>query len=174
MSRLTPEQWAAARAKWEADAALSHADIAADLGVSRQAVAKRAAAEGWARAPELADLAKRAHLKADRRQVAGLVAGPVDSATEKSTLATREAAEDIRADVIERHRADWAEHRTHFRIADIAEDFDLGKRAKISAEMLKIRQQGEREAYGLDAVQQSSAPSSPDWTALIRPARPAE
>lgn len=175
MARATQEQWAAARFEWETDPIKSYADIATKLGVTRQAVAKRASEEGWARAPELADLAKRAQLKADQRQVAtvaGVVVGSVDLTTEKATLASREAAEDIRADVIERHRADWAEHRTHFTLGAIVEDFEMGKKAKISAEMLKIRQQGEREAYGLDAVQQQAAPTAPDWTALVRAPRP--
>jgi len=58
----------------------------------------------------------------------------------------------VRADVLDRHRADWSEHRKLFTLQSIAENFDLGKSAKITAEMLKIRQDGERKAYGFDDV----------------------
>jgi len=167
MARLTPDQWAAARVKWEADPVLTFAEMGRALGVSEAAVRQRAKAESWMKVGVMRGIVERAHIKADAK-----LRPNFEGEVQKAGAMT--AAEDIRADVIERHRADWAEHRTHFGIADIAADFDVGKRAKISAEMLKIRQQGEREAYGLDAVQQSSAPSSPDWTALIRPARPAE
>jgi hypothetical protein len=86
---------------------------------------------------------ERAHIKADAK-----LRPNFDSEVQKAGAI--EAAEDIRADVIERHRADWAEHRTHFKTGDIAAEFELGKSAKISAEMLAIRQKGERAAYGLD------------------------
>jgi len=62
-----------------------------------------------------------------------------------------------RADVIERHRAAWADHRKHFTTVDIAANFEIGKSAKISSEMRSIRQKGERAAYGLDDSSASEA-----------------
>jgi hypothetical protein len=161
--RLTADQWAAARIRWEADPGLTCDALGKSLGVSGEAVRKRCKAEGWARARSLADVSRRAQFKADAK-LAAQVGREVGSPTEK---AARELAEDIRADLIERHRADWAEHRQHFRTADIAADFDLGKSAKISAEMLAIRQKGERAAYGLDEAATTQAPPEPEWTVLI-------
>ena len=154
MPRLTKDQWAQARIRWEADPTLSFEDMAQTLGVSKQAVGKRAKDEGWEREPDLKSVGERAQFKADQREanrkVDGLIDGEIDGKTSKRLSATRELAEDIRADVIERHRADWAEHRIHFKTSEIAENFEIGKSAKISSEMLAIRQKGERAAYGLD------------------------
>jgi len=41
--------WIAARAKWESDPKLTHAALALELGVSKQAVGKRVKTEGWTR-----------------------------------------------------------------------------------------------------------------------------
>lgn len=162
MPRLTADQWAAARIRWEADPGLTFDALGKSLGVSHAAVGQRARREGWARDPNLADVSRRAQFKADQRALAKL--SPQVSAESSKT---RELAEDIRADLIERHRADWAEHRQYFRTADIAADFDLGKSAKISSEMLAIRQKGERAAYGLDEAATTQAPPEPEWTVLI-------
>lgn len=164
MPRLTADQWAAARIRWEADPALTFGALAGSLGVSHAAVGQRARKDGWQRTPDLRSIADRAQLKADVRERAKLSPHLSDESTK---TATRELAEDIRADVIERHRADWAEHRTCFKIGDIAADFETGKSAKISAEMLAIRQKGERAAYGLDDGATSQAPPEPEWTVLI-------
>lgn len=159
MPRLSADLWAAARLKWEADPALTFAALGHALGVSDEAVRKRAKAEAWERVRSLKQIAERAQLKADAK-VGGKVGGP--------TTKSSDLAEDIRADVIDRHRSDWAEHRVHFKIAAIAADFSAGKSAKISAEMLLIRQKGERDAYGLSETAPSQqTPPEPDWAALI-------
>lgn len=146
MPRLTKDQWADARVQWEADPTLTFVDLGKALGVSEAAIRQRAKSEGWMKTGSLRGIVERAQIKADAK-----LRPNFDGEAQKA--GARERAEDIRADVIERHRADWAEHRTHFKTSDIAADFDTGKSAKISAEMLKIRQAGERAAYGLDDVQ---------------------
>ena len=52
------------------------------------------------------------------------------------------------AAVVERHKKDWEEHRARF--GEVPPDFEDGKLAKITAEMLRIRHDGERRAWGLD------------------------
>lgn len=47
MARLSKEQWEAARARWEGEPDLTFGQLAKDLDVSRPAVSKRAADEGW-------------------------------------------------------------------------------------------------------------------------------
>lgn len=159
MARLTQDQWAAARIKWEADPALTFQGLGAEFGCSHAAFSQRAKKEGWQRAPDMKSIADRAQIKADAREAAKLT-GVSYSETYKNQ--TREAAEDIRADVIERHRCDWAEHRQHFTVGNIAANFETGKSAKISSEMLAIRQKGERAAYGLDDPKPET---NNDWAA---------
>lgn len=147
MPRLTKDQWEAARLQWEADPTLAFTEIAKGFGVSEAAVRQRAKAESWIKTGSMKGIAERAQLKADEREVAKLRTNFEGEVQKRVAV---EVATDIRADVIERHRADWAEHRAHYQTGDIASDFDLGKSAKISAEMLAIRQKAERAAYGLD------------------------
>lgn len=115
------------------------------------AVSKKAAAEGWERVQSLRKIVERAQLQADK------VTAKLSEVTSGPTKTTVAAAIDIRADLLERHRADWGQHRTLFTLASIEQDFDAGKKAKISAEMLTLRQKGERAAYGLDAGEPEKA-----------------
>lgn len=161
MPRLTADQWAAARIKWEADPTVTFTELGKALGVSEAAVRQRAKSESWMKTGAMRGIVERAHIKADAK-----LRPNFDGEVQKAGAI--EAAEDIRADVIERHRADWAGHRQHFKTGDIAADFDVGKSAKISAEMLLIRQKGERAAYGLDDTATTQVPQGPDWTALVR------
>jgi hypothetical protein len=149
MARLTADQWKDARQRWEADPTATHESISEQFGVSRQAVSKKANAEGWAKVGALRQVAEKAQLKADAK-VAAQVAQVAGATGKNAQQATLEASVEIRADVIDRHRSDWAEHRKLFSLADVKKDFESGKKAKISAEMLLIRQKGERAAYGLD------------------------
>jgi hypothetical protein len=143
--RLTKDEWAQARILWESDTTATDSSIADIYKVSQQAVSKKRLLEGWQKVGALQGVNQRAQLAADKSCIQVVLhnqkADVIDMAVE------------IRADVLERHRGDWAEHRKYFTIAGIAADFELGKSAKITAEMLKIRQEGERKAYGLDEVQ---------------------
>lgn len=163
MPRLSADLWAAARIKWEADPTLTFVTLGKELGLSDEGVRKRCKAEQWERRPDLRTLADLAHARSDAREVGAKVGAKVGSPTSKS----RDAAVDIRADVIDRHKADWAEHRQHFTIGAIAKNFDLGKSAKISSEMLLNRQKGECDAYGLNAAGTQQAPAEPEWAVLI-------
>lgn len=145
MARLTADQWQEARQRWEADPTLTFEALADQLKLSRQAVSKKAKGDGWSKVGALRQVVEKAQFKAD-----GKVAQVAGATTKKDQQATFEASVEIRADVIDRHRVDWAEHRKHFLMADIKKDFESGKKAKISAEMLMIRQKGERAAYGLE------------------------
>lgn len=66
----------------------------------------------------------------------------------------REAAEDnavaLRAAVLQRHRTEWAIARKRVYEAARKGDFELAKLGKITSEALKIVQDGERRAWGLD------------------------
>ena len=140
MPRLSKEQWADVRAEREAGA--SFPALAAKHGVSHQAIQKRAKAEQWGDGTDVADVV--------RRKVAEKVAAVVAADNPQKRAAAIDAAAERSAEVVRTHQREWAEHRTLFPTAAIKAQFELGKSAKISAEMLKIRQAGERIAWGLD------------------------
>lgn len=142
MPRLTADQWGDARAMREAGATLT--DVAQRFGIDRAAVSRRAKAEGWGDGADLGD--------AIRRQVTAKTHGIVtlDPAKKAAAIA---AAADRAALVVTRHRDDWETHHQTFGVQGIAGSFELGKSAKISAEMLAIRQKAERIAWGLDETE---------------------
>lgn len=151
--RPTQEVWEQARRQWETDPTETFESVAKVVGVSRVAVSKKAnnPADPWARPQSMKAIVDRAQRRADAREVAAKVsdaAAKVAAETRKESVT--EDAIDLRSDVLGRHRTDWSEHRELFPTAAIKADFELGKSAKISAEMLTLRQKGERAAYGLD------------------------
>lgn len=140
MARLTADQWETIRAEREAGA--SFPELAARHGVSHQAIQKRAKAEGWGDGRDVGDSV--------RRKVAEKVAGVVAGCNPKKRADAINTAADEAAGIIRTHREEWAEHARLFPTSSIAEDFNLGKSAKISAEVLTIRQAGQRKAWNMD------------------------
>lgn len=163
--RLSLEEWEAARIAWESDLTQTDESIASKIGLSKAAVVKKRHQQKWCRVGTLQNVQERAQFTADLKSKLG-----VNEVTPKNGSIDR--AVEIRADVLDRHRADWAEHRNHFTIAGIAADFELGKSAKITAEMLKIRQEGERKAYGLDDSQAAQPVSEPVQIRIVRATKP--
>lgn len=53
--------------------------------------------------------------------------------------------------MVQRHRDEWEEHKEIVDTAIGTKDFETAKLAKITAETLKIRQEAERKAWGIDA-----------------------
>lgn len=157
-SRLTADSWAKFRALWEADPTMSQRDLAELAGVSQVAVQKRIKKEGWQKVSDQGDLARRAYDKADKAAIKGGDALPVvqgaaaehpDAVTAPSGVAAATAVE-LRAKVIERHRKEWDGARNNVYKAIQNADFEKAKLGKITAEALKIIQDGERKAWGLD------------------------
>lgn len=142
MPRLTPDVWETVRAEREAGA--SFPDLGARFGVSHQAIQKRAKAEGWGDGQDVQD--------AIRRKVAEKVAGIVAAENPKKKAAAIDAAAETGAAIIRKHQSEWQDHRNKF--GSVPESFDAGKLAKISAEMLTIRQKGERLAHGIEDARQ--------------------
>ena len=138
MPRLTADVWATVRA--EREAGFSFPELAAKFGVSHQAIQKRAKAEGWSDGADVGEII--------RRKVAERVAGVVAADNPKKRAVAIDAAADKVVAVIEVHQREWRDHRERF--GSVPADFEDGKHAKISAEMLSIRQKGERAAHGLD------------------------
>lgn len=135
--------WETIRAEYEAGATQS--DLSRRHGVSRTAIQKHIEAEGWTQDVE----------PALQRKVAEKVAGVVAGCNPKKKAEAIDAEASRRADVVQRHRDEWEEHKQIVDKAVGARDFEAAKLAKITAETLKIRQEAERKAWSIDAVQQS-------------------
>lgn len=78
-------------------------------------------------------------------RVAGVVAG---CNPQKKAQALASAAEE-KAGVVLRHRREWQAQQAIVERAVAEQDFELAKLAKITAETIRIRQEGERRAWGI-------------------------
>ncbi|WP_159711551.1 hypothetical protein [Geminicoccus flavidas] len=165
--RLSPEEWAAARAAWENEPALSITALAARIGVSKQSCADQAKRHGWEKRADLRELAIKAHAKADKvvppkeaaRQPDGQGLDPdpdanpdPDADAGKKPVTEHPDPVDARTEIIARHRQEWRAARVNLYTAINKKDFEMGKVAKITLEGLSILQKGERAAWGLDAI----------------------
>lgn len=145
--------WQQIRADYEAGATQS--ELARKHGVSRTAIQKRIEKEGWTQDIE----------DSLRRKVAEKVAGVVAGCNPQKKAEALDLAAQRRADVEIRHQTEWEEHRNLVDSAIANQDFESAKLAKITAETLKIRQEGERKAWRLDT--QPPAPPSPSNSVVI-------
>jgi len=172
--------WGIARARWESEPRCTFVDIAELLKVSKQAVAKRADRDGWVKKLNMSDLAERAHVAADAKLAdeglstgspahailespadtdasasvpAALPSIPASGVTNPDTLAraVEDAAVDARAQILKRHRTEWAAARNQIYKAIKLGDNDQAKLAKLVGETLKLIQDGERKAWGLES-----------------------
>lgn len=158
--------WRKGRLMWEADATMSFTDVGKILGVSKQIVARKAKKEGWEKVSNQEDLARRAYDKADALALSSSTQEAVDEGPRAPVVtlppapegdapyplaAVADTATDLRAKVLDRHRREWPMVRNETYKAIREANFDKAKGAKIAAETLKIIQEGERKAWGLDA-----------------------
>ena len=128
--------WEIIRAEYEAGASLS--ELSRRRGASRTAIQNHIRAEGWSRD------AFGAKSRTTEAEPAAADRGP----QKKAGAVLR--AEDAKAAVILRHREEWERHRAIMDEALAAFDFERAKLAKSIAETLKIRQEGERRAWGIE------------------------
>lgn len=151
MAKITPEEWATARALYEAGTSLNA--VHEQFGISRAALQKRAKTEGWAQDAE----------PVIQRKVAEKVAGIVAAGHSEKRLAAIDAEADRRAEVVHRHRQEWLAGRellyagiSASKLAITRDDkalaFDALKAAKIALEAMSILQAGEAKAWGIAPV----------------------
>lgn len=131
--------WEKIRAEYEAGG--TQAGLSRRHGCSRTAIQKRIESEGWSQ--DIRPVLER--LTAEK--VAGVVAGC--NPKKKAQALDQEA--DRRHAVVVRHKEEWDRHQTIIDEAVANGDFDKAKLAKITAETIKIRQEGERKAWGLES-----------------------
>ena len=152
---------AAARALFEGQPGATIDTVAAEVGVEpklirawkaegKWVVATKAAAGLSARAAELAN-----NFKVRMSQIGTPLSDEV-AAAEAAREVGQEFAVDVRAEVLSRHRKEWAAPRKVAYEAlqqaaknDVAGAFERAKLAKITAETLTLVQVGECRAFGL-------------------------
>lgn len=177
--RLTRDQWQAIRKVWEHDLnrpTLSKAakiaakkynfDAPSTAAVSRRAEQDRLNGYPWDRGGTMKGINKNAQIKADY-----ITSGEDDDAINYQRTGTHpltgrslsraemegaDVAEDMRAEVIARHRSEWKvsivlrNEALINRKVDIKKSLELAKLAKMAAEMIYMQQTGERRAWGLE------------------------
>lgn len=181
---ITAEQWKFARAQWEAEPLMTHAQVGDQLCVSKQAVQKRAKAEGWQKRINIQQAAEQAYEVADaalsgsggenenlaapafKRAPVVVDSVPVNqpgrteplSDFERHALA-QETAVKKRAEILERHRLEIRAPRSLIIEALREKDFGKAKTAKAAAEALKVIQDAERKAWGFDRDDNKEKPT---------------
>jgi DNA-binding XRE family transcriptional regulator len=157
--------WDTIRAEYETGA--SQSALARKHGISRKAIQKHIEAESW----------NQDFSSSMKRQVAAKVAGVVAGCDPKKKAAAIDSEAERRAGVVLRHREEWRlvtdlQLQATGNAPGFQEPcFERAKLAKISAETLKIKQDGERKAWGLDQAEervQGFTPLSPEELEAIR------
>lgn len=114
-------------------------ELARRHGVDKAAVSRKAKKDNWIQDVNGA---------VDRLTTA-LVNGVVNTVDSKKRAEGITAAAERKLQILEIHKRQWEQHRQHIENAVSAADFEAAKLAKITAETLKIVQDGERQAWGI-------------------------
>lgn len=163
MATLHDNQWQAIRTAWEYDPDEPSYNAAAQRAGQKFAFAPpgkssidaRAKRESWTRRGNLNGVNSAAQRQADTRTRAD---GSSVADAGKANAA-RDEAVDVRANVLVHHRGEWTpitamvKEVIDTRDSDPTGAFSKAKLAKTAAETLKIKQDGERRAWGMDEVQ---------------------
>ena len=129
--------WETIRAEYEVGSTMG--ELSRKHGVDKAAISRKAKKEAW-----LADLSEVVNKRAEAK-----VNGLVNTVDPKKKAEAVDRAADAKAAVILRHKEEWEQHQQLIRQAVESGDFDAAKLAKITAETIKIRQEGERKAWGI-------------------------
>lgn len=150
---------AAARALYEGTPGMTLKMLAEKTGLGKTTCERYANNEGWKKNHKFGDMTPEAQAAADRFERKMEEFGPEATADDVSRAVAEvvhEVAVDARAEMLDRHRREWAAPRAmsaeavRMRDTDADKAFHRAKMAKITSETLKIIQDGERKAWGLD------------------------
>ena len=129
--------WEKIRAEYEAGSTMG--ELSRAYGADKAAISRRAKKDHWEK-----DLTG----AVDRRFEAK-INGLINTVDPQKRAEAVDAAADKKVAIVLRHQAEWGQHREITAESLATKDFELAKLAKITAETLKIRQDGERRAYGI-------------------------
>ena len=141
--RVTPNQWADARARREMGATFR--EVSQQTGVDASLLCRRARREGWGDGADVEDVIRkkvneRSHGVIPRMAPAEKAAA-IDEAAQKS------------ARLVERHREEWDAPRKAAYEGYDEKDAAKIRLAKTLAETIDIIQKGERRAWGLEVTE---------------------
>ena len=142
--------WETIRAEYEAGSTMG--ELSRKHGVSKAAISQKAKRENW-----LQDATQAINRLAEAK-----VNGLLNTVNPKKKAEALDNAATAKAAVIERHRLEWDRHLQLLSEAMSSRDFDVAKLAKIMAETLRIRQEGERKAWGIMEKPESDSGSEAD------------
>lgn len=150
------EVQAAARALWEGDPKKTKREVAAEVGIAygtidRWSKGNAGKTQRWIK--QVANMTPRVKKIAEdfKGRMSELGPGLTDEQKEDVHQEVGlEAAAQLRAKVLDRHRKEWEAPRRLFYEAIKNKDFNQMKMGKITSEGLKIIQDGERKAWGID------------------------
>jgi hypothetical protein len=162
MPRLTTDQWAAIRIEWEGEPTATFSALADKYGVDKAQVGRVAKRDGWSKTGQLASINEAAQRKADAR--CNSEGNSTQHQLNQKEIATRDESIDVRAEVLERHRREWAELESYrqdalqaMKDAKGIGDKEAWTIAKLAADAtkqnlsaLEVKQSGERRAWGLE------------------------
>lgn len=131
--------WQIIRSEYEAG--MTQNGISLKYGVSRAALSQRVRREGWKRNESGSDPGEEGG--ADKHPPA-----PAGQCGVELPAKSRSESNGKNA-VIRRHREEWNRVRILIDDAVTEQDAEAAKLAKLTAETLKIRQEGERKAWGI-------------------------
>ena len=154
--QISDHRWVAARALYEGTPGMTFPQLAKETKIGTSTLQRKANEDGWVKARDPAQLAA---MSAAAQEVADRFASKVaeygdEISAEQKAAAVAETVQETavleRGKVLDRHRREWAAPRKLSYEAVQNRDFERAKLAKITAETLKIIQEGERKAWGLD------------------------
>ncbi len=164
MTRITADQWSDARAHREAGG--SFREVAEKIGCDASLIHRRAKTEGWSDGKDIEEVV--------RRRAAEKVNGVVNSVDPAKRSAAIDAAAEKLAAKSAQHKVEWDAPRKIAYESFKHDDVLKMRMAKCFAETLKIIQEGERRAWGLDCP--AAAPATVNVTqpetmriVLVRP-----
>lgn len=154
--RIPEDRYVAARVLYETTPGATFASVAEETGISYRSIEARSKADGgWTKRSLLppSGMNEAAQAVADTYTAKLADYGDEISVEQKQVALQETAVEtavDLRAQLIDRHRREWAAPRRLVYEAIQKRDFELAKLAKISTESLRNIQDGERKAWGID------------------------
>ena len=143
-SKITPSQWADARAMRETGS--SFGAISTKTGIDQATLCRTAQAQGWSDGADVAGVI--------RQRAEARTGGITNGLTPLEKSAALDAAAAKLAAKIEQHKTEWDAPRKTAYEAFNERDPAKMRMAKNFAETLKVIQEGERRAWGLEPSEQ--------------------
>ena len=162
MPRLTADQWADIRQKWEGEPTATFQGLGERFGIDKANISRRAKKEAWTKRGQIASINEAAGRRADAVVDADGNATTTQPQRNAGDLATRDESEAKRAAVLVRHRQEWAELESFRKTAlkamkDAHDGSKEWREAKVAADTalanmraLEVKQHGEAKAWMLD------------------------